>query len=154
MRFKHLVDLITPFLKEHNINLGYQRRGCKKQGHYKEYYQDNKVIKKEILIEQDENDAGKVYVLIHELTHVINNHLHDKTLTKPQKEVVADQVAKHFINKWELINDIKTSNIYIEQDLLAYSQKWLNNRQFSDKKSEIINKQIEYSIYIINQLVE
>ena len=103
MRFKHLVDLITPFLKEHNINLGYQRRGCKKQGHYKEYYQDNKVIKKEILIEQDENDAGKVYVLIHELTHVINNHLHDKTLTKPQKEVVADQVAKHFINKWNLL---------------------------------------------------
>lgn len=154
MRFNQLVELITPFLEENNINLGYQRKGCKKQGHYKEYYQNNILIKKEILIEKNENDAGKIYILIHELTHVINNHLHDKTLTKPQKEVVADQVAKHFINKWELINEIRESSVYQNQDLLAYSQKWLNNRQFSDKKSEIINQQIEYSIYIINQFVE
>lgn len=154
MTYNRLVEIIKPYLDENNIILGYQRKGCKKQGHYKERYLGTELISREILIEGNENDSGKIYVLIHELTHVLNNHIHDKSLTKPQKEVVADQVAKHFINKWELVDEIKSSAIYQEQNLLAYSQQWLNNRQFSEKKSEIINQQIDYSITFINQLME
>ncbi len=144
-------NIFKDYLIANNIHFAYQANNCKRQGAYIEKKQ-NGILYKYIKISNKDNNAGQIYTLIHELTHYYNKHIHDKTLTYAQKEVVADQVGKYFIVKWDLIKELKNSDIYINHSLATYSQDWLTNRQFSDHKSIIINQQIEKTIDFFNHL--
>lgn len=154
MEIKYLLSLLTPLYQEHQVVVKTQRKGCQKGGHYKIKTQGDLIVSKEIAIDTQDNQAGMIYTLIHETTHMYFNHPLDKSLTTAQKEVVADQVAKHFIVKWDLIEQLKLSNVYNRLGLDTYSQTWLNNRQFSDKRSDMINQQIDQMIDVINSFVK
>ena len=153
MTFNYFLKKIEPFLIKNNINFGYQRKNCKKHGHYKKIIKNDSVFY-EIKIEKDDNDAGKIYTLIHELTHCINNHLDEKKLTVPQKEMVCDQVSKYYINKFNLHQEILNSKLHQKFNILLYSAIWMKNRNVSDEKMLEINRQIENTIKIINSYLE
>ena len=153
MTFNYFLNKIDPFFQEHNIKFGYQRKNCKKHGHYKKMIK-NGLVSYEIKIEQNDNDAGKIYTLIHELTHCINNHLDEKKLTISQKELVCDQVSKYFINKYDLHQEILTSQLHKKFNVLLYSANWMKNKNVSDEKMLEINNQIEKAIKIINYYLE
>ena len=153
MTFNELLKKLIKLLNENNVDFGYQRKNCKKNGHFKKKI-INGISYYEIKIEKEDNEAAKIYTLIHELTHMLNGHLDDKALTNPQKEVVADQVGKHFIVKFKMIEELKNSKLNKKWDVQNYSQNWMNNRQISEKKSNIINEQIINAIDIINGYME
>lgn len=149
-----LIAKLQPLYDYYGVELKPQRRGCKKGGHYKVTKLSNGAMRREIVFDQTDNQAAQIYVLIHETTHLVHNHPFDRSLTSAQKEVVADQVSKHFIVKWDLIDELKSSAIYNRLNLFTYSQQWLNQRQFSHHRSLVINDQITKMIDLINTLIK
>ncbi len=130
-------------LEDYNCKFGYQNKGSKKHGHVKRKInlQTNEETL-ELKIEKDENLAGQVYVIIHELTHLINDHTKTKDLTKKQKEVVADTVAIMYVKTYGLYDDLLRSNMAKKWDVSSYSKNYIKNMSFSNKRRDFIIKQI------------
>lgn len=141
-------------LKEYNCEFGYQNKGSKKHGHVKRKINLNtKEESLELKIERDENLAGKVYVIIHELTHLINEHVISKNLSRKQKEVVADTTAIMYVKTYGLYNDLLKSNMSKKWNVKLYSNNYINNMAFSLKKEDEIIKQIkETYCFLIKKL--
>ncbi len=130
-------------LQDYNCKFGYQNKGSKKHGHVKRKVnlQTNEETL-ELKIEKDENLAGQVYVIIHELTHLINEHTKNKDLTKKQKEVVADTVAIMYVKTYGLYDDLLESNMSKKWDVSSYSKNYIKSMSFSIKRRDMIINQI------------
>ena len=70
MDIKCLLSLLTPLYHEHQVVVKAQRKGCQKGGHYKIKTQGDLIVSKEIAIDIQDNQAGMIYTLIHETTHM------------------------------------------------------------------------------------
>src|SRR5699024_6160691 len=93
--FQDFLNLFSPLLQKYNCNLVITNAHLKKKGHIKyAFNQTNKIIKIEMKLVLQQELVENLYLLFHELTHLINEHPIKKDLTKKQKEVVADTVAK------------------------------------------------------------
>ncbi len=130
-------------LKNYNCKFGYQNKNSKKHGHVKRKVNlETKEESIELKIEKNENLAGQVYVIVHELTHLINEHTKNNDLTKKQKEVVADTVAIMYVKTYDLYNDLLISNMSKKWDVSSYSKNYIKNMSFSNKRKDMIIEQI------------
>lgn len=133
-------------LNNYDCKFRFLRSDSKRNGHIKA-----KINKRtgeytlELAINRLDNCGGQVYTIIHELTHLINNHLFSTQLTRKQAEIVADTTALYFINKYQLINDYLKSNVASKWDVLNYSNMYIDNMQLSTNRYQLIIKQINDS---------
>lgn len=140
-------DYMLEVLKTYNCFFGYQRSDSKKHGHFK--IKTDRVTGEEtweIKIERNDNDAGKIYTLIHETTHLLNNHVQNRELTKKQAEVVADTVALHYIYKFNLKEELNNSSVSKKWDVDQYTNTYIKNMSLSNQRKELIIKQIDSTI--------
>lgn len=145
--FEDILNLYKPSLDAHECNFLYQRKNCKKHGHFKKKINrlTNEIIY-EIRIDKYDIDSAKIYTFIHEWAHMYNQHLDNKDLTYAQKEYVAHSVAMYTIKYLGLDEIIKKSNLQQKWDINSYGELWMKNRQISQKKIIIMQKQIKRSI--------
>lgn len=147
LSFETIFELYEPYLFENNCKFLYQRKNCKKHGHYKKKTNLNTGISEyEIRIDKDDIASAKIYTFIHEFTHMYNSHLDNKDLTYAQKEYVAHTVAMFSIKYFNLEEEIKSSNLQQKWDINTYGKLWLKDKKISSKKIQIMNNQITRSI--------
>ncbi len=143
IKFNQVLSILEPCFKYKNCSFGYQQKNCKKHGHFKK--KTNKKTgeqKYEIRIEKNDNDAAKIYTLIHEITHLLNDHLDNKNLTYAQQEYVADYVAMYFIEELNLKKELEQSNMAKKWDIYTYSSDYLANKKINKLQHENIQLQI------------
>ncbi len=140
-------------LEEYDCKFRYLRSDSKRNGHIKATINKRTgEYKLELAINRQDNIGGQVYTIIHELTHLINNHLFGKELTKKQAEIVADTVGLYFINKYDLLDLYKTSHVASKWDVTNYSNMYIDHMGLSKNRYEQIIKQINDSKIIIEKL--
>lgn len=146
----NLMSIFETILKEHNCTFRWQKTSLKKKGHLKYVQNRNNVImKKEMAIAKYQNVSELLYLFIHEIVHLINNHPIDNSITKKQKEVVADTVAKMMISSLNLTNELSSSSLFKELSLSSYSVRWMKNATLSLAKKQLVFSQINSSyIYL------
>ncbi len=106
----------------------------------------------ELAINRNDNVGGKVYTIFHELTHLINNHLFGKELTRKQSEVVADTVAIYFLNKYNLYIEYTKSHVASKWDVKNYSNVYIDSMGLSKERYKLIVKQINDSKIYLEKL--
>lgn len=152
MKFELFFLSTRHFLQERDCAFYYQRKNCKKHGHFKKKLnRSTGEVHYEIRIERNDNDAAKIYTYTHELAHMLNDHLDSKELTYPQKEWVADQVAKNIINDLGLYQYLEESSLNKKFNINMYSRNWMKNRQISTRKLEIMEKQLISTTILIKK---
>ncbi len=147
MNFSIFFLRINHLLKEEHCDFKYQRKNCKKHGHYKK--KKNKItgeVNYEIRIEKDDNDAAKIYTLCHEMAHFLNKHLDNKDLTYAQKEWVAHYVGMYFIEKYDLVGELKKAKINKKFDIFNYANKWIENKKITPRRQLIMDEQLKNTI--------
>lgn len=145
--FESIFNIYECSLKEYNCTFLYQRKNCKKHGHFKKKInRKTNVITYEIRIDKDDNDAAKIYTFMHEWAHMYNKHLDVKELTYSQKEFVAHEIAMYTIKKFELEKSLECSNLQKKWDINSYGVMWMKGKQISERKLIIMNKQIQRSV--------
>lgn len=133
-------------LKGYDCSFRYLRSDSSRNGHIKAKV--NKLTgeyKLELAINKSDNIGGQVYTIVHELTHLINNHMFNKELTRKQGEIVADTVALYFIHKYQLLAKYSSSDVARKWDILNYSNNYIDNMQLSKTRYALIVKQINDS---------
>lgn len=102
-----------------------------------------------LAINRNDTIAGMVYTICHELTHLINNHIFSKDLSRKQGEVVADTVAWYFINKFNLRDQYLKSSAAKKWDVENYSNIYIDSMAISKHRYQVIIEQIATSkVYI------
>lgn len=148
-------DVLGLLLNDNKIiKFSFQRKGCKKHGHFKK--RTNKVtneISYEISIERNDNDAAKIYVLLHEFCHFINNHLDLNEITRAQKEYVCDYVALFIIKKLDMYDELSISKLSEKWDIDQYALNWIKGKKITEKKRIIMINQINCSISYFDKLL-
>lgn len=138
------------FLEYHQCQFYYQRKNCKKHGHFKKKINRKTGIESyEIRIEREDNHAAKIYTYAHEMAHMINLHLDSKSLTYAQQEWVAHHVGMYFVEYFKLEKQLKHSKLYHKFNVNEYANMWLKDKSVSDKRWQLMRKQVEDTIVII-----
>ncbi len=139
-------------LENYNCSFGYQNKNSKKHGHVK-LKTNLKTGEQslELKIERNENIAGKIYTIIHELTHLINNHLTSKHLTSKQKEVVADTVALMFIKSYSLEEELLKSKMATKWNINAYSKDYIQSMTISKQRANVVIEEIKKSFKFLSE---
>ncbi len=151
--FDKFINKSQKILQDYDCQFRFLRSDSKKNGQLRvkinrltgEYQLDLAINKKD-------NMAGMVYTILHELTHLINNHIFGKELTRKQAEVVADTVAIYFINKYELRALYLKSDVANKWDVLNYSNNYIDQMSLSSERYNRIISQINSSKLIIEKL--
>lgn len=148
--FETIYKELEEILVNENCSFRYQNSNSKKNGHLKiqKNLQTN-IFKIEIAIERKDDEVSKIYTFIHELTHLINHHHLKKDLTKNQKEIVADTTSKMIIKAFDFETDLQNSTISRKMNIKYYADIYLKNMQLSEKKRELIIKEIMDSYNLI-----
>lgn len=155
MKFDDFLSRINPFFIEKNIAFGYQRKNCKKHGHFKKcIFHKTNIVTYEIKIEKYDNDAAKIYTLAHEFTHLINDHLDSKILTYAQKEWVADIVGKNIIEILNMRSELDDSNLAKKWNIDTYGESYIKGRKISKQRLEIMDNQVDKSMYILTKMLD
>ncbi len=151
--FEQFLIKIQPLLTDFNCDFGYQQKNCKKHGHFKKKVnRTTQLVTYEIKIEKFDNDAAKIYTLIHEITHMYNHHLDQKLLTYAQKEYVADFVAKTIILEMGLQKELEKSKLSQKWNVDSYGLDWLKQRPITLAKRKIIREQCIKTVEIVKFL--
>lgn len=144
---RDFMKVISKILDEYDCSFGYVNRGSRKNGHVR--LRIDKVMNQrslELKINRNDNVAGKVYTLIHEVTHLYNEHLESKNLTRKQAEIVADSVAMIFIYALKLEVKILDSDVASKWDVFEYSNNYIKSMACSDKRKIEIFRQIRNTV--------
>lgn len=141
--YPQFIERTQSILNDYDCAFRFLRSDCKRNGHIKaKINQLSGEYTLELAINRQDNIGGQVYTIVHELTHLLNNHLFSKMLTSKQGEVVADTTALYFINKYQLMNQYLKSNVASKWDVLNYSNMYIDNMQISKNRYQLIIKQI------------
>lgn len=152
--FDDFLKSILKILDSYECKFRYLRSDSIKNGHIKATVnRSTGEYSLELAINRADNVGGQVYTIIHELTHLINNHIFGKELTKKQGEIVADTTALYFINKYDLVTEYKTSAVSNKWDVENYSNLYIDNMQISKRKYDEIIRQINDSKLIIERML-
>ncbi len=148
--FEQFLNQTLVILNEFECSFRYLRSDSRRNGHISAKVNSRTgEYTLELAINRNDNVGGKVYTIFHELTHLINNHLFGKELTRKQGEVVADTVALYFVNKYCLYDQYKQSHVAMKWDVDNYSNIYIDNMGLSANRYNIIIKQInESKIYL------
>ncbi len=144
--FEQFLNQTLVILNEFDCSFRYLRSDSKRNGHIKAKV--NRVTNEyslELAINRQDNIGGQVYTIVHELTHLINNHMFSKELTSKQAEVVADTTAIYFLNKYSLLEQYQSSHVATKWDVLNYSNIYIDNMQLSPQRYQAIVAQINHS---------
>lgn len=137
------IDQTQKILNSYNCSFRFLRSDSKKNGHIKaKINRQTNEYTLELAINANDNCGGMVYTVFHELTHLINNHLFDRSLSKKQAEIVADTTALYFVKYYGLLDEYKSSNVAQKWDINNYSNFYIDNMQLSKKRYAIIIEQI------------
>ncbi len=151
--FEQFTNKTIDILNEYDCTFRYLRSDSKRNGHIKATINKRtKEYKLELAINRKDNIGGQVYTIIHELTHLINNHMFSRDLTKKQAEVVADTTALYFINKYDLLTEYQMSDVGNKWDVNNYSNIYIDNMGLSKQRYQQIINQINESKIIIERL--
>ncbi len=154
-KFNFLLECLSPFFNYKDCSFGYQRKNCKKHGHLKKKInKKTNEVSYELKIEQFDNEAAKVYTLIHELTHLLNDHLDNKDITYAQKEWVADEVSMYFIKSFGFYDLLKKSEMAKKWNIDIYGESHIKNKKISDKRKQIMIRQKTETIKSINNQIK
>lgn len=146
LNFEQFLDVTKQILRDYQCSFRYLRSDSKRNGHIKaKVNRRTGEYSLELAINRQDNIGGQVYTIIHELTHLINNHMFNKELTSKQAEVVADTTAIYFLNKYNLLADYLNSHVATKWDVLNYSNMYIDNMQLSTQRYRIIINQINNS---------
>lgn len=151
--FEQFLNSTMEILNQYQCTFRYLRKDSHRNGHIKATV--NRLsgeYKLELAINRNDNIGGQLYTIIHELTHLINNHIFGKELTKKQSEIVADTVALYFINKYQLLELYLKSDVASKWDVLNYSNLYIDNMQLSATRYSLIIEQINTSKIEIERL--
>lgn len=141
--FQNFITKTEKILGDYECSFRFLRSDSKRNGHIKAVVnRQTGEYTLELAINRQDNVGGQVYTIIHELTHLINNHMFNKELTAKQAEVVADTTALYFINKFDLMNEYLKSNVASKWDVLNYSNVYIDNMQLSKARYDLIINQI------------
>ncbi|MGL5020534.1 MAG: hypothetical protein ACRC5R_00705 [Mycoplasmatales bacterium] len=147
MNFSVFFLRTRPLLDVQKCCFKYQRKNCKKHGHYKKKTDRlTGFVTYEISIEQFDNSAGKIYTYAHELTHMLNNHLDTKILTYAQQECVAHEVGMYFVRYFELESKLKKSSLCKKYNINDYANMWIKGKKVPNKRKKIMEQQIKDTI--------
>lgn len=152
--FEQFIKNVEVILDSYDCKFRFLRSDSKRNGHIKAKV--NRLTGEytlEMAINRNDNIGGVVYTIIHELTHLMNNHMFSKELTKKQAEVVADTTAMYFVKKYNLLNLYMSSAVANKWDVLNYSNNYIDNMQLSKQKYELIIKQINDSKIDIERML-
>lgn len=141
--YDQFIKSTQSILDDYDCTFRFLRSDSKRNGHIKATVnkQTGEYVL-ELAINRRDNIGGQVYTIVHELTHLLNNHIFASDLTSKQAEVVADTTALYFINKYQLLNDYLKSNVASKWDVLNYSNMYIDNMQLSKKRYDLIISQI------------
>jgi hypothetical protein len=138
------------FLEVYECQFFYQRKNCKKHGHFKKKINRKTGIEiYEIRIEKEDNHAAKVYTYAHELAHMINRHLDTKSLTYAQQEWVAHHVGMYFIEYFGLERQLVRSKLFQKFNVNEYANMWLRDKVVSDQRFKLMQSQVEDTVIAI-----
>lgn len=152
--FDQFISRVEVILKSYDCKFRFLRSDSRRNGHIQAKV--NRLTGEytlEMAINRNDNVGGQVYTIVHELTHLMNNHMFSKELTKKQAEVVADTTAMYFVNKYNLLDLYTTSAVASKWDVLNYSNNYIDNMQLSKHKYNLIIKQINDSKVDIERLL-
>lgn len=152
--YKQFIMSVENILNDYDCKFRFLRSDSKRNGHIKAKV--NRLTGEytlEMAINRNDNIGGLVYTIIHELTHLMNNHMFSKELTKKQAEVVADTTAMYFVKKYNLQNLYTSSAVASKWDVLNYSNNYIDSMQLSKQKYELIIRQISNSKIDIERLL-
>lgn len=155
MNFSIFFLLTNSLLIEYNTSFFYQRKNCKKHGHFKK--KTNRITNistYELRIEKEDNSASKIFTYVHELTHMINHHLDDKSITYAEKECVAHFVSLYYMDKYSLTGELKRSNLSKKWNVDDYHLAWLKNKKIKDSHKIIMKDQYMHTINKINFYID
>lgn len=160
----HTIEMVSEFDKDefinqtkrilisYNCSFRFLRSDSKKNGHIKaKINRQTNEYTLELAINANDNWGGMVYTVFHELTHLMNNHLFDRNLSKKQAEIVADTTALYFVKYYGLFEEYKSSNVAQKWDVNNYSNFYIDNMQLSKKRYVNIIEQINTTK---NKLIE
>ncbi len=153
--FFEFLNVIKPLIEIHKIDFKYQKRDCKRAG-AAQLKKNNSYQKYTILLDPEIGECAKINVFIHELMHILLDHLVQKKennyyLTGPQKEFVVDYLAEYHTYKLtgNLLADYATE--YNRHQMVSYREDWLKRARISQKQINIIELQINYGVEILNE---
>lgn len=151
--FGQFVDQTMVILDEFDCKFRYLRSDSHRNGHIKaKVNRRTGEYSLELAINRKDNIGGQVYTIYHELTHLINNHIFGKELTKKQAEIVADTTALYFINKYDLLDLYVESDVASKWDVLNYSSMYIDNMSISKQRYKLIIEQINSSKIYLEKL--
>lgn len=152
--FDKFISATMNILAIYNCKFRYLRVDSKRNGHVK--VKINRLTGEhnlELAINKSDNIGGQLYTIIHELTHLLNNHMLNKDISKKQAEVVADSTALYFVAKYSLLDQYLTSDVAKKWDVLNYSNFYIDNMQLSKRRYDLIIRQIIDSKLTITKLL-
>lgn len=159
--FENFWEVTKIIVSQFNCRLRYLRSDSHRNGHAKVTVNRQTGEKKyELAINRYDNPGGKIYTIIHELTHIINNHMLSRNITRKQAEVVADTCAYYFLNRYKLVEEFKTSHVAKKWNVEQYANKYIDIMQLSPNSYKKIIEQINTSkidilhLYLENGLIE
>lgn len=143
-----ILNHYAPILRAHNCQLKVTSAPLKKQGHiqYKVSRSTNEVEHIEMKLVRQNDFISMVYVFFHELTHLVNEHPLDKSITSKQKEIVADTVAKILIEIFFELSSLYDTELSEKLALPTYSINWMQNATLSEPREKIVFEQIDNAL--------
>ncbi len=146
--FEQFYQQIIPLLRVHEIEFKYQKHGCKRAGAAK-LIRSNQLMKYTILIDPQLGEFAKINVFIHELMHILLDHLLPKAenkfyLTGPQKEFVVDYLAEYHTKQLTGLCLSKYAHEYKRHRIESYRVDWIKNARINSKQIATIELQINY----------
>ncbi len=153
--FQQFYQQINPLLKLHEIDFKYQKQGCKRAGAAK-LVRTNQIMKYTILIDSQIGECAKINVFIHELMHILLDHLVPKQennyyLTGPQKEFVVDYLAEYHTKKLTGLSLQDYAHEYQRHRVESYRVDWIKNARINSKQIKIIELQINYGKELLDR---
>ncbi len=153
--FSEFLIVIKPLIEIHKIEFKYQKRGCKRAG-AAQIKKNNNYQKCTIFLDPEIGEFAKINVFIHELMHILLDHLIQKKennyyLTGPQKEFVVDYLAEYhtYMLTGNYLQDYAAE--YNRHRIISYRKDWLKRARISQKQINIIELQINYGIEILTE---
>ncbi len=149
---QQFITASVAIMQEYNCSFRYLRSDSMRNGHVR--VKINRLTGErltEIAINRLDNIGGSLYTIIHELTHLINEHATSRELTKSQAEVVADTVAWYFVNMFDLKSMYMSSHVANKWDVQNYSIAYINKMGLSANRYKLIIKQINMTKIILQR---
>ncbi len=148
-------------LIDKNSVFNYERKGNNREGAFTQ--KDTKlrisgipILTKVVKVRKDAPFVSQIHTYFHELAHLVNDHnsrTNEITLSKPQKEYVAETTAQALLYSFVggmKVKDLPSNNKWDQE---IYIESWIRNAKFSEDKIKEMWRQIEFAYDLIKDTI-